>query len=97
MKKLLFGTMLLLSMSAFAMQLPMQQSSNIAKQLIGAISSDSGMQFLSISKISIGDGIAKVELLDNKGDCSAYPFKIITDGLGQTSVKLMTDALAQCD
>ncbi len=97
MKKVLVGLILLSSMSVFAMQTPMGQSFKVVQQLISSISSDSSNQFLVISKVSIGNNNAKVELLDSNGDCFAYPYRITADNQGQTSVKLMTDAIAICD
>jgi hypothetical protein len=98
MKRYLGVTFLALgSVSAKAFQTPAQQSANAIKAVVQSISSDSGLQLLSITKVSVTGSDAKAQLVNQNGECLAIPYVIKADALGTASAEINKAALAVCD
>jgi hypothetical protein len=98
MKKYLIVTYLALgSASAMAFETPAQQSANAIKAVVQSILSDSGLQLLSITKVTASTSGAKAQLVNQNGECLAIPYLVKADSLGRVSVEVNRVALALCD
>ncbi len=97
MKKLIASFFLLPFAFANALQLPSQQSANVIKAVVDSVLTNNGLEFSSISKISISGDRAKVQLISSNNECLAIPYLIIANGQGAPSVKIDIAAIAICD
>lgn len=97
MKNLILSLFLFSTASSFAFQLPVQQSADIATQIIKHVLSNNSLAYRSITKINISNDFAKVELTDNKGECLAIPFVVSYSRVGELSVEVDKLALAICN
>lgn len=88
--------LLSISLSAFGFQTPLQQSAGAVNAVMNAVKKDTNLQLLSIRKISISNSNAKIELVDQKGVCTAIPFELTADAMGIVKAEVMTNALAEC-
>lgn len=85
------------SVSAMAFQTPAQQSVNTIKAVVQSILSDSGLQLLSLTKVTVSTSGAKAQLVNQRGECLALPYLVKADAGGTVSVELDKAALAVCD
>lgn len=80
-----------------SLQAPIQQSANGVKAVLSSVLADPGFSLMTISKIHIAEGRAKVQLLDQQGTCVTIPYMIKLDKMGLPSATPDRAALAQCD
>lgn len=97
MKKYFALSIFLGAISAQAIQSPAQQSAGVVNAVVASILADTGLQFQSISKITVRSGNAKAQLLDQNGDCIAIPYVVETSALGDIRVDVNEAARAICD
>jgi len=90
---------LTVSISGFAQIIPtpFQASADTGKAIITYLEASMKNKFLSIQEISISGRFAKVELVDNEGNCSAIPFIVKYSDAGETTVHVNAAAFAVCD
>lgn len=98
MKKMVLSIYLMLySLSASALQLPAQQSAEIVNKVASYVLTAKDLAFKSITKISLSNDSAKVELTDANGQCLAIPFVVTYDNQGSAQLDVDKLALAICD
>lgn len=87
----------LVSATVMAFQTPAQQSANTINAVVKSILSDSGLQLLSITTVTVSSSGAQAQLVDQNGQCLAIPYTVKADALGTIDVEVDKAALAICD
>lgn len=85
------------SVSAMASSQSSKQSGTIVKAVVDSVLSNPKLDNLFISKINVSASAAKVEFFDQKGQCSAIQYRVLTNEAGEVTAEVDPEAYAVCD